>query len=197
MKLDFAAFAFIFTLAAVINGLGIVRWLTGFSEYLKRREDLDVSHFWVFNVVAAFQFLLHILLWWSLWGIRSVETFNFLHYLYLLTGPILLFLASSLLIPDFVDASADIRKHYFRIKNVYATVLGGFWIWAMLLWPALKGIYVDSIPIMGTFLLLAVVQRSSMIAKAQGAVAVLNWVLLAAFILFFQLQLGGIFAGQK
>lgn len=36
--LDFRAFAFIITLAAVINGLGIVRWLTAFAEFLRQKN---------------------------------------------------------------------------------------------------------------------------------------------------------------
>jgi hypothetical protein len=34
MELDFPAFAFVMTLAAVINGMGIVRLLASFAEYL-------------------------------------------------------------------------------------------------------------------------------------------------------------------
>ena len=33
MKLDFRAFAFVITLAAVVNGLRIVRWLTAVAKY--------------------------------------------------------------------------------------------------------------------------------------------------------------------
>ena len=61
-SLDFRAFAFIITLAAVVNGLGIVRWLTAFSEYLRRRQSLDIQHYWVFSLLAGYQFLLHILM---------------------------------------------------------------------------------------------------------------------------------------
>ena len=35
MELDFRALAFIITLAAVINGMGIVRLLASFAEYLR------------------------------------------------------------------------------------------------------------------------------------------------------------------
>jgi len=51
--LDFRAFAFIITLAAVVNGLGIVRWLTALSEYLRQRQSLDIQHYWVYNLLAA------------------------------------------------------------------------------------------------------------------------------------------------
>jgi hypothetical protein len=192
MTLDFSAFAFIFTLAAVVNGLGIVRWLSGFSEYLRKRDDLAVDHYWVFNVFAAFQFLLHILLWWSLWAVRAVETFNFLHYLYLLTGPILLFLASSLLIPDLPDGQMDVRKHYYRVRRSYATILACLWVWVIFLWPVMRGVVEETTPFTGAFLIMAVVQRISSSPKVQGTIAILNWVLLLVFISLYSMQLGGV-----
>ncbi len=45
MELDFRAFAFIITLAAVVNGLGIVRWVAGFAEYLRQANSLQVKHY--------------------------------------------------------------------------------------------------------------------------------------------------------
>ena len=71
MPLEFASFAFIITLAAVVNGLGIVRWLTGLAEYLRHKDSLSIRHYWVLSLFATFQFLLHILMWWSLWGVRG------------------------------------------------------------------------------------------------------------------------------
>ena len=133
MEVDFRAFAFVVSLAAVVNGLGIVRWLAGFGEYLRRRQSLDLRHDWVFILFAGHQFLLHILLWWSLWGVRDASNFNFLIYLYMLAGPVLLYLGSSLLVPD-VDETVDLRSHYFgarpalrglaydRLLEGYATV---------------------------------------------------------------------------
>ena len=78
--LDFRAFAFIITLAAVVNGLGIVRWLTGLSEYMAQRDTLNIRHYWVFNLLAAHQFLLHVLLWWMLWNVRDAANLNFLAF---------------------------------------------------------------------------------------------------------------------
>lgn len=114
MPVDSDSFVFIISLAAVINGLGIVRWLSGFTEYLRRMPSLRITHYWVFTLSACFQFLLHVLFWWSLWGIRGTATINFLSYLYLLTGPALLFVGSAMLAPDLADDEIDLRDHYFR-----------------------------------------------------------------------------------
>ena len=193
MPLTFESFAFVFTLAAVVNGLGIVRWVSGLGEYLQRGDQIAVEHYWVFNLFAAVQFLMHILLWWSLWGIRTAETFNFLSYLYLLTGPILLFLGSNLLMPDFAsDAALNIREHYARVRRLYSTVYAAFWLWVIFLWPVMKGVFAPTVPFLAVFMLLAILQRQLNSPKAHAVIAVLNALLIVVVIALFSLQLGAI-----
>jgi len=133
MQVDSASFVFIISLAAVVNGLGIVRWLTGFSEFVRRRPALQITHYWVFSLAAVFQFLLHVLFWWSLWSIRGSASINFLSYLYLLSGPILLFVGTAVLAPGPDGDNIDLRKHYFQVRTIYSTVLILAWLWAVFL----------------------------------------------------------------
>ena len=64
MELDIQAFVLIISVAAVINGLGIVRLLGSFAEYLRHKDSLQVQqHYWVYNLLAVFQFLAHVLLY--------------------------------------------------------------------------------------------------------------------------------------
>ena len=129
MEFDYRAFIFIISLAAVINGLGIVRLLGAFAEYLRNQKRIEVLSYWVFDLWVLFQLLLHILLWWSLWNLRDVDSFNFGMYLYLLAGPSILYLATSLLVPDLVDARIDLRTHYFSVRSAFFTTMGLFWLW--------------------------------------------------------------------
>ena len=191
MPVDSASFVFIISLAAVVNGLGIVRWLTGFTEYIKRRMTLKVHHYWVYSLTAAFQFLLHVLFWWSLWSIRGTSTINFLSYLYLLTGPVLLFIGTAVLHPEFDDDNVDLRRHYFAVRSAYATVLALAWVWAVFLSPVLRGSFAANATLFSAFLVGAVVQRLSSDPAVNGVLAVANWLLLCAFIALYQLQLGG------
>jgi hypothetical protein len=62
-------------LAAVVNGLGIVRYLTDLSEYLRRRQALDFKPYWVFILIAGFQFMLRIL-WILLVSFIGLYTMN-------------------------------------------------------------------------------------------------------------------------
>ena len=190
MEVDFRAFAFVVSLAAVVNGLGIVRWLAGFGEYLRRRQSLEIRHDWVFILFAGHQFLLHILLWWSLWGVRDASNFNFLIYLYMLAGPVLLYLGSSLLAPE-VDEEVDLRTHYLNARPAYFSVLGLVWVWAALTGLVLRGEFAPHLPVIILYLVVTVIMRVTASRQVHAVGAVVNWLLLAAFVGFFAMRLGG------
>ena len=191
MSLDIRAFAFIITLAAVINGLGIVRWLTAFSEYLRRRRSLEVQHYWVFSLLAVHQFLLHILMWWTMWSFRDATNINFLTYLYLLTGPVFLFLGTSVLTPSIESNGADVRNHFSEVRPMYSTVLVLLWIWAIFAGPLLRGALAPTAPLLALFLIAAVALRSTENPIVHGIVVVFNWFVVVAYIALYAMQLGG------
>jgi hypothetical protein len=60
MEITQGVFTFIVALAAVINGLGIVRIVGGLGEFLRRRDSLDVSYYWVHSLLALFQLTTHV-----------------------------------------------------------------------------------------------------------------------------------------
>jgi hypothetical protein len=189
---DTSSFAFTISLAAVINGLGIVRLLSSAADYLRSWRKVQVTHFWVYNLLWLFQFLIHVLLWWSLWGVRGIGTFNFLSYLYLLAGPILLFLATSVLLPDTEDGSVDIRAQYPVLARPYFAVLALAWAWAIALWPILLGVLSPTAPILGVFLAAALVLVRSTSERLHAVFVVGHYVLLVLLIGLFGLEVGGV-----
>ncbi len=191
MTVDSASFVFVITLAGVVNGLGIVRWLTVLTEYIKRRAKLDVPLYWVFGVSACFQFLLHIGFWWSLWSFRGSATMNFFSYVYLLSGPILIFVGTSLMMPSVDDDEIDLKAHYFAVRPAYSTVLILIWVWSIFLSPILRGVIAPTLPIILAFLANAIIMRVTPSPKAHGVTAVVNWLLAASFIGLYFMQLGG------
>lgn len=193
-SLDIRAFAYIISLAAVVNGLGIVRWLTVFSEYVRRKSSLEIQHHWQFTLLAGFQFMLHILMWWTLWGVRDSANFNFLTYMYLLTGPVLLFLGTSLLTPSFDSEKIDVRSHFFEVRSTYSTVLALNWLWAILAGPILRGFLAPTVPLLTLFLVTALVLRATENPRVHSIVVVVNWLLVAAFVALYGMQLGGVAA---
>jgi hypothetical protein len=192
MATEFGSFNFIGTLAAVINGLGIVRWLNCLADFLKRKDSMAVEHYWVYTLAAFFQFVLHVLLWWSLWSVRNAGTLNFLMYLYMLLGPILMFLASAFLAPNIDGDRLNLRQHYYSTRPIYTTLLALVWAWALLAAPVFRGHMTDAAPIYLMFLVIALVERSSVSGLVHRAGVVLNWLVLLVFILAFAGELGGL-----
>ncbi len=191
MELDIRAFTFIISLAAVINGLGIVRLLGSVAEYLRQKDSLQVQHYWVYNLLAVFQFLAHVLLWWSLWGVRE-EAFNFVRYLYLLTGPILLFLGTSTLVPDVNQKTIDVRSIYQGFRKFYFSISIFLWIWAILVWPVFKGVVAPTTWLFSILLAIAVVLRFSDNSRVHAALVTANCLVLVAYIVLFGMEFGGV-----
>lgn len=191
MPADLASFAFIISLAAVVNGLGIVRWVTGLAEYLRQKDRVAIQSSWVYYLFAAFQFLLHILMWWSLWSVRGAPNINFVTYIYVLAGPILLYLGTSVIAPEFSEEGIDFKSQYERARPTYSTVLALLWLWAIFTGLVLRGEFGDPVPVYSAFLATAVVQRVVANPAVQGGLAVLNWLLVAALIGLYAMTLGG------
>ena len=187
-----STWAFIASLVAVINGLGIVRLLGACAEFLRRRHSLGDGHYWVYYVLAVFQLLVHVLFWWSILGLHSVSSMNFLHYLYLLIGPTLLFLATSVLIPDVDTELADLRAAYQQIRKDYYTMMPVFWTWAIFIWPVFIGKFAPTVPLIVVFLSISLVLRFTDDLRVHGWLVVANCLLYAAFIARFALELGGV-----
>lgn len=191
MPVDAASFVFIIALAGVVNGLGIVRWLTGLTEYIRQRSSLDIQLYWVFALTACFQFFLHILFWWSLWSLRGTASINFLSFVYMLTGPILLFVGTALLMPNVDSDEIDLKEHYFATRSSYSNVLILLWLWAIFASPLLRGAFAPTAPIFAVFLANAVAMRATANPTVNSVSAIVNWILFTVIIGIYFLQLGG------
>lgn len=189
---EISSFTFTISVAAVINGLGIVRILTGVAELLRNRRRFQVKPYWIYSLLLSFQFLLHILLWWAMYGASAVEEFNFIQYLYLLIGPILIFLATSLLLPDADGNALDLSIIYPELAPAYFTVISFMWLWAIFLWPVLAGQFAPSAPLLAGLMALAVALRLVGSRRAHAVLVPAYCLAIIIFILLFQIQIGGV-----
>ena len=193
MELTRQIWAFVITLAAVINGLGIVQLVKGFGYYLKNHSVINVRHYWVYTLLAVFQLLAHLLLWWSILGVtRTVEHINFLTYLYIITGPTLLYLGTSVIVPELKDASIDLRKEYFNFRKTFFSIMAAFWLWVMFVWPVLGHKFPPTISLLIAWLFISLVLRFTDNLKIHAVLALANLIVYAAFIVLFAMQAGGV-----
>ena len=192
MDMTPSIFMFIVALAAVINGLGIVRIVGGLGELIRRRESLNISFHWVHSLLVLFQLLVHVLLWWSFIGLRDVNSINFLQFVYLLIGPIILYLATSLLVPDFTDTTMDLRAEYWRSCNSYYTILTVFWPWTMFIWPVFGYPLAPTWKFAACWMTIMIILRFTKNERVHVLLVSAIWLLLILFIATYAMQLGGL-----
>ena len=190
MKLTQDVWGFVIALAAVINGLGIVRLIAALGDYVKKHASLEVTHYWPYGMTALFQLLLHILLWWSILGLKAAGQITFLGYLYLLLGPTLLFLATTLLLPDVSSSEIDLKAEYRQARKAYYSILFGFWMWVIFLWPVFGYPFAPTVKFALIWLAIAVTLRISENDKVHTALAAANFMLFATLVALYAMQLG-------
>ena len=192
MEMTSGIFMFIVALAAVVNGLGIVRIVGGLGEFIRRRESLNVNFYWVHSALVLYQLLAHVLLWWSFIGLREVASINFLQYGFLLVGPVVLFLATSLLIPDFDDDTVDLRAAYWRSSKSYYTILMVFWPWVISIWPVFGYPLAPTWKFAACWMACMAILRFTRNEMVHGVLVSAVWLLMIAFIGIYAMQLGGV-----
>lgn len=187
-----SSWTFVVSLVAVINGLGIVRLLGAFAEYLRRRNAMAMRHYWVYYALTVFQLLVHVLLWWSMLGLRDAGSLNFLRYLYLLIGPTLLFLATSVLIPDLDIDSVDMRAVYDGIRKDYYAMMPLVFVWAIFVWPVFVGSFAPTVPLLAAFAVATTVLRLSPNPRLHAVLVSAILLLYVTYVLFYAMQVGGV-----
>jgi hypothetical protein len=192
MEIDQSLFTFIVALAAVINGLGVVRILSSLADYIRQRESLSVSFYWVYLMLVLFQLFAHILIWWALVALREIGAINFLQYLYLLLGPTLLFLATSLLIPKISDNSVDLRIEYECVRKPYYSISAVFQAWAITIWPVLGYPVAPTWIFAACWMAIMIILRVSKNANVHAVLVSAIWMLLIAYIGIYAMRLGGV-----
>ena len=114
-------FEYLSVLSSIVIGLGLTGILIGIGRLLKQRGE--VTLYWVHSLQIATTFLFLINIWWVLFNWSQFEGLTFFHNLFLLAGPVSLFLASVLLFPNVGSGTISLRNHYFENHRAYYVLL--------------------------------------------------------------------------
>ena len=176
-----SAFPFLAVMFAVLMGIGVVRLITAFGELIKRRTQ--IRPYWLHGAWLLLLLLLFFHVWWSFWDFRRATDWNYLTYLFLLVGPVALFTATTILIPDLgSEAAFDSRSYYFRVHRGFFVAMSVAVVWGMSIYPVMFG-HVD--PILEWLLLfLAVMVTLAVTANAtvHTVLTVVAWILFAMMV---------------
>jgi hypothetical protein len=103
-----ALFEYITVAVSIVLSLSIVRSLEAFGDVLRPDRRYAVHTTWF--ALKAFQ---PALLWWSIWRLHDVETWNFVAFLLCLASPAFLFLQVNTLVGRHPETVEDWRKHFY------------------------------------------------------------------------------------
>jgi hypothetical protein len=120
-------FEYIFAVASILIGLAITELLTGFSRVL--RHELKLSWLHLLWVIVVFQVQLQLA--WGFWNLRSKENWLYPEFLLVISGPVLLYIAASVLFPrsSATDQNLGIhllerRRSFFLVMATYVAFTG-------------------------------------------------------------------------
>lgn len=128
--LDLGAFKHVVVPIGVVIGLGVARIVASISHYIQHQERVRFS--WTHAVWVGLLFLWLVGLWWISWGLRHVdaERWSYFTLIYLLVGPSLMYLATTLLLPDVPDGGElDLGGRFDDIGRAFFACLAGFVLW--------------------------------------------------------------------
>lgn len=105
-------FAHLSVLLSIVLGLGITNLLMGLARTVHRRDRVKI--YWPAVIWALTLLLIHVQTWWTMFGLRQVETWNFIEFFLTLLQPIFLFFLSVLVFPEFERVERfDMRENFF------------------------------------------------------------------------------------
>ncbi|MDJ0863729.1 MAG: hypothetical protein QNJ82_16005, partial [Gammaproteobacteria bacterium] len=185
--MGYSVFPFLSAMFAVLVALGIARLIAGLAAFARSQDRAQT--YWVHGAWVVFMLLLYIHLWWSLWDLRGVESWTYFKYLFLLSGPAALYMATTLLIPSSeVVEDFDSRVYYFRVHRKFFAALGATTVWGMLIYPVFMG---QHDPVLGWLLLfLAVVVMLALTRneRAHAGLTIAAWALFLTWVISYGFQ---------
>jgi hypothetical protein len=116
------AFSYLSVLLSIILGLAITEVLQGFRGLMHARSRTIM--YWPVIAWGVLVVVIAVQGWWTMFGYRHIEDWNFLEFSVVLLQTIVVYLLAALALPDVHgDAAVDLRKHYYEHANWFFTML--------------------------------------------------------------------------
>jgi len=107
------AFSYLSVLLSIIIGLGITQLLMAVGRLIRHRDRVRVD--WLPLLWAAVLLIVFVQVWWSMFGLRTYNEWNFFRFLLVLSQTCALYMMAALVLPEQIeDTSVDLAAHYDR-----------------------------------------------------------------------------------
>ncbi len=104
-------FGYLSVFITIILGLGMTQLIAGLGRLIVLHRKVQI--YWPTVAWVALLLIFHILVWWTMFGLRNYRGWNFLAFLILLLQPIGLCLLSALILPDLVS-QPNLKTNYYE-----------------------------------------------------------------------------------
>ncbi len=128
--LDVGAFKHVVVPIGVVVALGVARIVTATSNYIQHRERVRFSA--AHATWCVILFLWFVGLWWIVWGLRRVDSdlWSYFTLIFLLSGPCVLYLAATLLLPDLPErGDLDLGERFEVLGRAFFLSMTAFLLW--------------------------------------------------------------------
>jgi len=128
-------FEYLMVLVSIILGLGITQTLRGLSKIARSDAPYLALTLW-----AALLVYLYVQVWWALWDLHAVESWNQGFFTFVVLIPCSMFAATELLMPMGTTADTDWRAHYLKVRRWFYALMIVFMILATIETRLLLGV---------------------------------------------------------
>jgi hypothetical protein len=112
----------------MILSIGIVNILASLASKIDYRANQGHRGICISWIVLLL--LMHFNMFWHTIDILSIEAWRFVGFLYLVTGPVLIFFATDLMLPGSPQSEAhDLNEHYFLVSRRFFFILALLQLW--------------------------------------------------------------------
>lgn len=112
----------------MILSIGIVNILASLAskiDYRANQKNKGICLSWIVLLLLA-----HFNMFWHTVDILSIEAWRFFGFLYIIAGPVLIFFATDLMLPESSHPEAsDLKGHYFLVNRRFFFILVLLQLW--------------------------------------------------------------------
>jgi hypothetical protein len=127
------AFNYLSVMVSLVLGLGMTQLFAGIGNMVQIRRR--VSPYWLHSIWIGLLIALHIQMWWSFWAMRAERDWTYGEFAFVLVGPATLCIASHAFLPELIDGTIDVKKHYYDARKVFFGMLIVAAVWGIVIEP--------------------------------------------------------------
>ena len=105
-------FEYLVVMVSIVLGLSVTQVLRGLGKVVRNQSRFPPIIIW-----AIVLFYIHIQVWWGLWDLSNITSWNMFSFYLLIAIPCSMFAAVELLLPLSSDANTDWEAHFFQVRN--------------------------------------------------------------------------------